>query len=64
MIKEFIHINSIIFEKNNVHSIFECEEQANLVVTQLDSAISELDLIDDLLSDYAKKLDVCKNSDL
>jgi len=44
-------------EANNVHSIFECEEQANLVVTQLDSAISELDLIDDLLSDYAKKLD-------
>ncbi|ORX50398.1 hypothetical protein BCR36DRAFT_327222 [Piromyces finnis] len=43
-------------EANNVHSIFECEEQANLVVTQLDSAISELDLIDDLLSDYAKKL--------
>ncbi|ORX78934.1 hypothetical protein BCR32DRAFT_269795 [Anaeromyces robustus] len=44
-------------EANNVHSIFECEEQANLVVTQLDSAISELDLIDDLLTDYAKKLD-------
>ncbi|KAG4107324.1 hypothetical protein H8356DRAFT_1268497 [Neocallimastix lanati (nom. inval.)] len=44
-------------EANNVHSIFECEEQANLVVTQLDSAIGELDLIDDLLTDYAKKLD-------
>jgi len=43
-------------EANNVHSIFECEEQANLVVTQLDSAISELDLIDDLLTDYSKKL--------
>jgi len=28
------------------------------VVTQLDSAIGELDLIDDLLTDYAKKLDV------
>ena len=28
------------------------------MVTQLDSAIGELDLIDDLLTDYAKKLDV------
>jgi len=44
-------------EANNVHSIFECGEQANLVVTQLDSAISELDLIDDLLTEYANKLD-------
>eukprot|EP00833_Pecoramyces_ruminatium_P009009 jgi/Orpsp1_1/1183041/evm.model.c7180000083632.1 len=44
-------------KKNNVRSIFECEEQANLVVTQLDSAISELDLIEDELIEYAKKLD-------
>ncbi|TPX59726.1 hypothetical protein PhCBS80983_g02258 [Powellomyces hirtus] len=44
-------------EAANVHAIISSEEQANLVVNQLDHAILQLDQIDEWISHYTQLLD-------
>ena len=58
-----MHLKRYVFDfifdrKANVHAIIQSEDQANEVVNQLETAITELKVIDDWLNHYTHVLDV------